>query len=118
MRLSDRCVGLAATLLGRPSYQDRLRMLIERHAPGRSFADVGCMWNVDGAYAFHALDKGAVQVTGIDLMAPSERLQAENARRGSRVTFVQGTSTIRSFPSAWVGSTSSSARASSTTCPT
>ncbi len=90
MTLRDRCADLAAALLRRPSYQDRLRMLIERYVPGHSFADVGCMWNVDGAYAFHALDKGAVQVTGIDLMAPSERFQAENARRGSRVTFVQG----------------------------
>jgi len=90
MTLRDRCADLAAALLRRPSYQDRLRMLIERYVPGYSFADVGCMWNVDGAYAFHALDKGAVQVTGIDLMAPSERFQAENARRGSRVTFVQG----------------------------
>jgi len=90
MTLRDRCAHLAAALLRRPSYQDRLRMLIERHVPGHSFADVGCMWNVDGAYAFHALDQGAVQVTGIDLMAPSERFQAENARRGSRIAFVQG----------------------------
>jgi 2-polyprenyl-3-methyl-5-hydroxy-6-metoxy-1,4-benzoquinol methylase len=90
MTLRGRCAGLVAALLHRPSYQDRLRMLIERHAPGTSFVDVGCMWNVDGAYAFHAVDKGAVQVTGIDLQAASERFHAENARRGSRVTFVQG----------------------------
>ena len=64
-------------------------MLIQRHAPGRSFVDVGCMWNVDGAYAFHALDEGAVQVTGIDLQEATARFHAENARRGSRVTFVQ-----------------------------
>jgi SAM-dependent methyltransferase len=89
MTLRDRCAGLAAKLLRRPSYQDRLRMLIERLAPGRSFVDVGCMWNVDGAYAFHALDQGAVGVTGIDVMGATDHFHAENARRGSRVTFVQ-----------------------------
>jgi len=90
MTLRDRCAGLAAALLRRPPYQDRLRMLIERHAPGHSFVDVGCMWNVDGAYAFHALDKGAVQVTGVDVQEATERFHAENARRVLRVTFVQG----------------------------
>ncbi len=67
-----------------------MRQLIERHAAGRSFVDVGCMWNVDGAYAFHAFDRGATQVTGIDLLAATEAFVAENARRGSPVTIVQG----------------------------
>ena len=87
--LVERCASLAAALLRRPPYQDRLRMLIERHAPGRSFVDVGCMWNVDGAYAFHALDNGAAKVTGVDVQGASERFQAENARRGSRVSFMK-----------------------------
>jgi len=90
MTLGDRCAGLAAALLRRPSYQDRLRMLIERHAPGHSFVDVGCMWNVDGTYAFHALDQGAVRVTGIDVQGATERFHTENRRRGSRVAFVEG----------------------------
>lgn len=64
--------------------------LVAEHVAGRSFADVGCMWGVDGAIAFAAEDAGATSVTGLDLMAPTPAYQAEHARRGSRVRFVQG----------------------------
>mgnify|MGYP006139525243 CR=1 FL=1 len=36
------------------SLADRLPEYIRRHAPGKSFADVGCMWGVNGEYAFVA----------------------------------------------------------------
>jgi hypothetical protein len=78
---------LAANRLGRtPPRED----LVSRHAPGRSFADVGCMWGVDGRIAFLAEEAGATPVTGLDLMPPTERFRAEHERRGSRVRFVQG----------------------------
>lgn len=64
--------------------------LIARHAPGASFADVGCMWQVHGGLCFAAEDAGASHVTGLDVMAPSRRFEAEHARRQSRVRFVQG----------------------------
>ena len=64
--------------------------LVARHVPGRSFADVGCMWSVHGAIAFAAEEAGAAAVTGMDVMAPTERYAAEHARRSSRVRFVQG----------------------------
>lgn len=64
--------------------------LIARHVRGRSFVDVGCMWSVDGALCFAAEDAGAVSVTGVDVMAPSQRFRSELERRGSRVRFVQG----------------------------
>ncbi len=64
--------------------------LIARHAAGRSFVDVGCMWTIDGALCFAAEDAGAASVTGVDVMAASERFEAERARRGSKVRFVQG----------------------------
>jgi len=64
--------------------------LIARHAAGRSFVDVGCMWTIDGALCFAAEDSGASAVTGVDVMAPSERFEAELARRASKVRFVQG----------------------------
>jgi hypothetical protein len=64
--------------------------LVRRHAPGRSFADVGCMWSVDGAIAFAAEEAGASAVTGVDVMAPTQRFEAERARRGSAVRFVRG----------------------------
>jgi hypothetical protein len=64
--------------------------LVRRHAPGRSFADIGCMWSVDGAIAFAAEANGATSVTGVDLMPASAKFEAERARRASRVRFVQG----------------------------
>ncbi len=64
--------------------------LIRRHAPGRTFADIGCMWNVDGAIAFLAEECGASAVTAVDVMAPTEGFEAEHKRRGSSIRFVRG----------------------------
>ena len=64
--------------------------IVAAHAAGRSFADIGCMWGVDGAIAFAAERARATAVTGLDVMAPTERYLAEHARRGSRVRFVEG----------------------------
>ena len=64
--------------------------LIAQHVAGRSFVDVGCMWNIHGALCFAAEDAGASSVTGVDVMGPTERFSAERARRASGVRFVQG----------------------------
>jgi hypothetical protein len=64
--------------------------LIARHVGGRSFVDVGCMWTIDGALCFAAEDAGAASVTGVDVMAPTERFEAELRRRDSKVRFVLG----------------------------
>jgi hypothetical protein len=64
--------------------------LIAEHVAGRSFVDVGCMWSVDGALCFAAEDAGAASVTGVDVMAATERFSAERRRRDSSVRFVQG----------------------------
>ena len=64
--------------------------LVRRLAAGRSFADIGCMWGVDGAIAFLAEETGATAVTAVDLMPASPRFEAERARRASKVRFVQG----------------------------
>jgi SAM-dependent methyltransferase len=85
-----------AAFRGRRAVGRRLRPappreeLIRRHAPGRSFLDVGCMWSVDGAVAFLAEEVGATAVTGVDLMAPSQRYAQEHARRNSVMRFVAG----------------------------
>lgn len=74
-------------LEGRP--EDLWRELIARHVPGRSFVDVGCMWRVDGAYAFHALASGAAAVTGIDVNPATAAFAERNAAVDDRVRFVQ-----------------------------
>jgi hypothetical protein len=64
--------------------------LVAEHAAGRSFADGGAMWSVDGAVAFAAEAAGASSVSALDVMAPTPAYLATHAQRGSRVRFVQG----------------------------
>jgi 2-polyprenyl-3-methyl-5-hydroxy-6-metoxy-1,4-benzoquinol methylase len=73
---------------GRP--EDLWRTLIARHAPGRTFVDVGCMWNVDGDYAFVAAQSGAAAVTGIDVAPATEAFLRRNAELGAPVRFLRG----------------------------
>jgi len=64
--------------------------LVAAHVSGRSFADIGCMWSVNGAIAFAAEEAGASRVTGLDVMGPTPDYEAEHARRNSTVRFIQG----------------------------
>jgi len=64
--------------------------LLPRYAPRGSFADIGCMWNVDGRTAFLAEEHGASAVTGVDIGPATDRFLREHERRGSRVRFVRG----------------------------
>jgi SAM-dependent methyltransferase len=68
----------------------RREELVRKYAPGRSFADIGCMWNANGANAFLAEDSGATAVTAVDLIRETPEFQAEHERRRSRVRFVHG----------------------------
>jgi len=81
-------------LLTRPreasSGEDERWALIDRFAPGRSFTDVGCMWGVHGAYAFHAHARGAVAVVGFDRAPATPEFLARNAELGDPVRFVRG----------------------------
>jgi hypothetical protein len=87
---------LASTMLARLRQRLSARAsvpreeLIRRHVRGRSFADIGCMWNVNGSIAFVAEEAGATQVTGLDIMAATAEYESEHARRRSAVRFVQG----------------------------
>jgi hypothetical protein len=64
--------------------------LIRRHAPGRTFADIGSMWGIDGAMSFLAEEEGALSVTGLDLMPMTPEYVEQHRIRGSNVRFVQG----------------------------
>ena len=63
---------------------------MRRHAAGKTFCDVGCMWKVHGRIAFVAEEAGAAAVTGIDVMDASPEFHAEHERRSSLVRFLQG----------------------------
>ena len=63
---------------------------MRRHAAGKTFCDVGCMWKVNGRIAFVAEEAGATAVTGVDVIDATPEFEAERARRSSQVRFVRG----------------------------
>lgn len=71
------------------SYSD-LAGYIQRYAPGGSFADIGCMWGVNGANTFLAEEVGATSSKGVDVFGPTPEFLAEHRRRNSRVEFILG----------------------------
>ena len=64
--------------------------LVRRLAPGRSFVDVGALWQIHGRIAFLAEEAAASAVTAVDITGETEPYRAEHERRGSKVRFVQG----------------------------
>ena len=97
MALRARAWGIRARLRRKahppPSLQEwqrRTEDLVRRHAPGRSFVDIGAMWQMHGRMPFVAEEAGATSVTAVDAMDPTPEFESERARRGSGVRFVQG----------------------------
>jgi len=68
----------------------RLPDLVREHASGATFADIGCMWGVNGEYAFVAEEAGATEVTGVDVFGPTDEFEEKRRERGSSVRFVLG----------------------------
>ena len=59
---------------------DRLPEFVGNHAPGKSFADIGCMWGVNGSHAFLAEDAGATRVVGVDVFGPTPEFERAPSR--------------------------------------
>jgi SAM-dependent methyltransferase len=66
---------------------------IRRVSPGRSFVDVGCMWGVNGEYAFIAEAAGATRVVAVDVFGPTPEFEQKRIARNSSVQFVLGDAT-------------------------
>jgi hypothetical protein len=64
--------------------------LVKAHVKGRSFADIGCMWGINGVNSFIAEEAGATEVIAVDVYPESKEFLDEKARRNSSVRFVQG----------------------------
>jgi hypothetical protein len=93
----------------------RLPELVRELAPGRSFVDIGCMWGVNGEYAFLAEEAGATEVTRVDVFGLTPEFETTRRERGFRVWFLLGDA---DSPRPWVRSgrwTQCSAPACSTT---
>lgn len=62
--------------------------LVARYAPGKSFADIGAIWGVNGEYAFAAERAGATSVAAVDVFGPTPEFERTKAERDSSVQFV------------------------------
>ena len=84
----------AARLRGRRrlrmDFPERRRELVRRLAPGRTFIDVGGMWDSHGEIAFLAEECGASRVAMFDAMEPTPEFETERERRRSGVEFARG----------------------------
>ena len=69
---------------------DQRAELIKKMVPGKSFADIGSMWGINGYYAFLAEESGARTVTAVDVYPESAEFLNEKAKRNSAIKFVQG----------------------------
>lgn len=58
--------------------------------PGASFVDIGCMWGVNGEYAFIAEESGASIVKGVDVFGPTPEFETKKRERNSNVEFILG----------------------------
>jgi 2-polyprenyl-3-methyl-5-hydroxy-6-metoxy-1,4-benzoquinol methylase len=68
----------------------RLPDYIQTYAPGHSFVDIGCMWGVNGEYAFLAEEFGSTIVKGVDVFGPTPEFDAKKHARNSSVEFILG----------------------------
>lgn len=64
--------------------------LIKKYAPGKSIADIGCMWGINGLNSFLAEESGATKLIAVDVYPESEKFLEEKKKRNSAVQFVLG----------------------------
>ena len=64
--------------------------VVRRHAAGKTFCDVGCMWKVHGRIAFVAEEVGATAVTGVDVMEPTDEFVARPTIIYTTLTCTEG----------------------------
>lgn len=64
--------------------------LVRKYVPGKSFADIGALWGVNGINSFIAEEGGAKKVIAVDIYPESPKFIEEKNKRNSKVIFVQG----------------------------
>lgn len=90
-RVANKLRVLLGVRLGHEEVSDDLKEgLIRRLAPGKTFADIGCMWRVNGYFAFLAEQCGARSVAAVDIYPASDEFREHHRKRGSAVEFIQG----------------------------
>jgi len=64
--------------------------IIRNYSNGNSFVDIGCMWGVNGEYAFIAEEAGATIIKGVDVFGPTPEFENKKSARASKVEFILG----------------------------
>ncbi|MDO8430718.1 MAG: class I SAM-dependent methyltransferase, partial [Candidatus Taylorbacteria bacterium] len=64
--------------------------LIKKYVPGKSFADIGCMWGVNGQNSFIAEESRSTRIMAVDVYPESNEYLEEKRKRNSKIQFVQG----------------------------
>lgn len=76
-------------LLKIKSGDDIRKELIKKYVPGKSFADIGCMWRVKGSFSFLAEEYSAKRILAVDINE-DEMFWNEKNKRNSKVEFIKG----------------------------
>ena len=87
----------------------RLSEYIRSYAPRHSFADIGCMWGVNGEYSFLAEEAGATVVKGVDVFGPTPEFEEKRRRAIPRLSSSSETSPVERRSSRSAASMSCSA---------
>lgn len=72
------------------NYSHLTRYIQQHVSAGDSFADIGCMWGVNGDYAFFAEQCGASEIKGVDVFGPTPEFEAKKKKQNSKVEFILG----------------------------
>lgn len=76
-------------LFGKESTYDNAKF-VRKYTPNKSFADIGCLWGINGLNSFIAEESGAIKVMAVDIYPANKEFLDEYKRRNSAVKFVQG----------------------------
>lgn len=90
-RFLKRVIRKTKKILGRPDSALGLsEKLVRKYTPGKSFADIGALWGINGLNSFVAEESGAKKVIAVDIYPQSDKFLEEKRRRNSKLEFVQG----------------------------
>jgi SAM-dependent methyltransferase len=64
--------------------------LIRKYAKNKTFADIGCMWGVNGLNSFIAEESGAKTVKALDVYPANKEFLEQKNKRNSKIQFIQG----------------------------
>ena len=87
--LVKRIIRKTRKLLGKEDSVDNIK-LIRKYASGKSFADIGCLWGINGLNSFIAEENGANKVIAVDVYPANKEFLDEYKRRNSAIKFIQG----------------------------